>query len=173
MSLEKAISTAIAYETRVRDIYEQAAQQGQDQDEVGRRIFSALAREEQHHLDYLHARLEEWQRTGQITAKKLTTAVPSREKIAKELSKLQKKISSRSRDEELDMLRKALVLEQETSAFYKKTVQELHDEGRKMFARFLEIEDGHVAIVKAELDAVSGMGFWCDFQEFSLEVEGP
>ena len=38
-----------------------------------------------------------------------------------------------------------------------------------MFARFLEIEDGHVAIVQAELDFISDNGFWFDFQEFDME----
>ena len=33
----------------------------------------------------------------------------------------------------------------------------------------LEIEEGHVAIVQAELDSLQGMGFWFDMQEFNLE----
>ena len=38
------------------------------------------------------------------------------------------------------------------------------------FGRFLEIEQGHQAIVRAEIDALTGMGFWFDFQEFDLEA---
>ena len=48
-------------------------------------------------------------------------------------------------------------------------VSELPPEGRALFERFLEIEQGHVAIVQAEIDAVSGLGFWFDVQEFRLE----
>jgi hypothetical protein len=33
----------------------------------------------------------------------------------------------------------------------------------------LEIEEGHQAIVKAENDALNGMGVWFDFIEFDLE----
>jgi hypothetical protein len=36
---------------------------------------------------------------------------------------------------------------------------------------FLEIEDGHLAIVQAQLDSVQGMGFWFDIAEFRLEME--
>ena len=35
---------------------------------------------------------------------------------------------------------------------------------------FLGIEQGHQAIVQAEIDALSGLGFWFDFQEFNLEA---
>lgn len=39
-----------------------------------------------------------------------------------------------------------------------------------MFRHFLEIEDGHTAIVQAEIDALEGNGFWFDFAEFDLEA---
>jgi hypothetical protein len=38
-----------------------------------------------------------------------------------------------------------------------------------MFARFLEIEAGHIAIVQAELDYISHTGYWFDFKEFDME----
>ena len=57
----------------------------------------------------------------------------------------------------------------ETSGFYKKMVQQLGDEGREFFARFVEIEEGHLAIVEAELNAVQGSGFYFDMPEFDLE----
>jgi rubrerythrin len=67
------------------------------------------------------------------------------------------------------MLSKALQVEVETSAFYRKLVQEMEGDARTMFARFLEIEDGHIAVVQAELDYISQTGFWFDFQEFDME----
>jgi hypothetical protein len=48
-------------------------------------------------------------------------------------------------------------------------VSEMAEEWRPLFARFLEIEEGHVAIVEAEIDAVSGAGFWFGIQEFDVE----
>ena len=49
-------------------------------------------------------------------------------------------------------------------------VQTLDDQGRALFARFVEIEGGHLAIVQAEIDCVSGSSFWFDTAEFSLEM---
>ena len=66
------------------------------------------------------------------------------------------------------MLKKALALEQETSAFYGSLVDELGEDG-KLFARFMEIEEGHLAIVQAELDYLNKTGTFFDFQEFTLE----
>ncbi len=49
-------------------------------------------------------------------------------------------------------------------------VAELDGPGQQMFARFLEIEQGHRTIVQAQLDAVSGLGYWFDIQEFRFEA---
>jgi hypothetical protein len=48
-------------------------------------------------------------------------------------------------------------------------VGELQADERRLFARFVEIEEGHEAIVQAEIDALTGLGYWFDFQEFRLE----
>ena len=69
---------------------------------------------------------------------------------------------------EMEMLRKALELEIETSDFYRKMVDKLGAEG-EMFAHFLKIEEGHKAIVQAEIDYLGNTGFFFDFQEFSME----
>ena len=47
-------------------------------------------------------------------------------------------------------------------------VEELGEEG-KLFARFLEIEDGHRAIVQAEIDYLNRTGFFFDLQDFKIE----
>jgi rubrerythrin len=70
---------------------------------------------------------------------------------------------------EVEYLRRALTAEKETSAFYRRMVSEMAEERKPLFARFLEIEEGHVAIVEAEIDAVSGAGFWFGIQEFDVE----
>jgi hypothetical protein len=49
-------------------------------------------------------------------------------------------------------------------------VTELDAAGRELFSHFLEIEQGHQAIVQAEIDALTGLGFWFDFAEFKLEA---
>ncbi|HJX62659.1 MAG TPA: hypothetical protein VJ860_01760, partial [Polyangia bacterium] len=75
-----------------------------------------------------------------------------------------------SHDAELSSLYQALAAEDETSAFYIQMVRELPAEGQALFSRFLEIEDGHGAIVQAEIDSVKRMGFWFDLKEFDLEA---
>jgi hypothetical protein len=49
-------------------------------------------------------------------------------------------------------------------------VRTLDSEGQQLFERFVEIEEGHKAIVQAEIDCLSGSGFWFDTPEFSLEL---
>ncbi len=52
-------------------------------------------------------------------------------------------------------------------ANYKQMVATLDAEGKSLFERFVEIEEGHLAIVQAEIDMVSGTGYWFDTAEFS------
>ncbi len=169
MKLEEAIKTAIEFETRVRDVYLEAKKSATD--DIGKRVFKVLAVEEQGHLDYLKSRLDEWEKNGTLTLDDLTTAVPPREKIDEGLEKLKERLEKGKSeyDIELKMLRKALDVEIETGTFYKKMVEELDSDGQKLFERFLEIEQGHQDIVQAEIDSVSGLGFWFDFSEFKLE----
>jgi rubrerythrin len=169
MTLEEAIRTAIEYEIRVRDTYAEAMDEATD--DQGRKIFKVLADEEQGHIDYLQSRLEEWQKNGAITAAELRTAVPSPEVIEAGLTRLQSEMdkSEKVYSGELKMLRRALNVEIETGNFYRQMVDELDGDGQRMFERFLEIEEGHRAVVQAEIDAVSGLGFWFDFPEFNLE----
>ena len=167
MTVEEAINTAIEYEIKVRDSYVDAVRRAKD--EVGKKVFQTLAEEEVHHVEYLQEKLEELERTGKVTAEGLRTSIPPKDKIAEAASTLEKKLEREDRGQELEMLRKALTLEMETSGFYRKMVSELPDESRPLFARFLEIEEGHLAIVQAEIDYMSGTGFWFDMAEFDLE----
>ena len=167
MDVEKAIKTAIEFENKVRDVYAESMKAASD--DIGRRVFKILADEEQHHVDYLNSRLELWQKQGKLNYDKLDTTIPTKAVIAKGLNKLRGHLKEATRGAELQMLNRALDVEMETSNFYKSMVAELKAEPQKMFARFLEIEEGHQAIVKAEIDSLTGMGVWFDFVEFDLE----
>lgn len=170
MNLEEAIKTAIEYENKVFQTYQEA--QAKAADPVGQRIFRVLADEEKGHVDYLQSRLTEWQKTGAITVESLDTAIPQCDAIKEASSKLGEHLEKKSlTQDEIDLLQRALEVEQETSAFYKRMVDELDNEGQALFKRFVEIEEGHVAIVTAEMDSVKGLGFWFDMQEFQLEAE--
>jgi rubrerythrin len=171
MTLEQAIKTALEFENKVKSAYLEAEQKAKDP--VGSKVFGQLAKEEDGHVAYLESRLEEWRKGGQVTVERLDTIVPDRERIKQGVSRLAKELKGKKGDHaaEVQLLQRALSMEQETSAYYRRMVSELSGEGQKLFARFVEIEEGHVAIVQAELDSVTGLGFWFDMQEFRLEAE--
>ena len=166
MTLEEAIKTAIEYEIKVRDAYLNSLDSIKD--ETGRHVFEVLGKEEQGHIDYLESRLDEWQKTGKLSPAEMATVVPAKAAIEQGVRKLDEHASSTSFETEREMLKKALAMEQETSDFYQKMVDEL-DTGRELFSRFLEIEVGHQAIVQAELDYLNNTGRFFDFEEFNQE----
>jgi len=168
MDIAEAIKTAIQYEKRVVQVYEDAVRQSTD--ETGKKIFGALAKEEVEHVVYLNARLEEWKKTGRVTPAALNTVVPSRQRIEQGIKSLEGQVAVKSPEAEMRLLKRALDVEIETSAFYQKMVKELPEEGRKLFERFVEIEEGHQAIVQAEMNAVAGNGYWFDMAEISFEA---
>lgn len=169
MTIEEAIQTAIAYEQKVHGAYADAVKKAVDA--TAKKVFEVMAREELGHIAYLESRLTEWQKTGHLVAEKLGTILPSKEKVAAGIKALKGKLKQRpvAATPELGFLQQALAMEDETSAFYKRMVAELPPEGQQLFGRFLEIEEGHAAIVQAEIDSVNGTGFWFDVMEFSLE----
>lgn len=167
MTTEEAINTAIAYETRIRDLYQEAADTSEDA--AGKNLFQTLANDEQRHIDYLESRLKQWTETGKITLEALTTTLPSRAALSEEMAKLEAGMARDDREIEQQMLTKALQVEQETSDFYQKMVDAMTDEAGEMFARFLQIENEHIDIVQAELDFVMRTGYWFDIKEFDME----
>jgi rubrerythrin len=168
MNLEQAINTALDYERKVRDTYRDALKKMKD--DTGRKVFQVLADEEQGHVDYLESRLREWTKTGKLTPEKLATAIPSPEQIAAGVKQLKQPLKRIDHSAELELLKKALEVELTAGNFYGQMAKEMDGDGQKMFARFLEIEQGHRTIVQAQIDAVSGLGYWFDFQEFNLEA---
>ncbi|WP_027370775.1 hypothetical protein [Desulfovermiculus halophilus] len=169
MDLEQAIRTALEYENRLRDIYLQGAQETQDP--KGKEIYQKLGDDEQSHVDYLEHKLREWKETGQITVQKLQSTIPSLEAIRVQASKVSTYMSKKDSGLQEQQLSKALEVEKETSRFYERMSAELPEDGRAMFAKFLEIENAHVEAVQFELDVVTHSGTWFGFEEFDLEVE--
>lgn len=167
MTLEEAIKTAIVYEIKIQRLYQEAHQMVSDP--IGKHIFQDLANDEQKHVVYLKDSLEQWQKTGQLSPEKLETSLPAKEIILQGVKKLSSRMAREDRNDEKQMLSKALSVEIETSNFYEQMVAEMPAQGRQMFARFLEIEAGHIAIVQAELDYISHTGYWFDFKEFDME----
>jgi rubrerythrin len=166
MTLEEAIQTAISYENKVRDVYRQAEKEASTPE--AKKFFRILGDEEQDHVDYLEAKLAEWKEKGKVTPGELATAVPSTRVIEEKAKALQSKALGKSSALETDLLSQALEVETETSGFYRRMVGELSPVERTLFERFLEIEEGHLAIVQAEMNLAANFGVWFDLQEFVL-----
>ncbi len=171
MTIEEAIRTAIEQETRIHSLYAGAAQAAVD--EVGKSILQLLAEEEKQHLDHLRTVLDRLKRTGRVTDQTLQTVIPSKKAIRGGIGKLKARMSDRVHRPavggRLEVLREALEAEIETGSFYKRMVSDLGEEGQQVFARFVEIEEGHRVLVQAEMDHLAGAGFWFDFREFDQE----
>jgi rubrerythrin len=168
MTVEQAIITAIQYESRVQKAY--AGQVDRISDPAGRRIFQTLADEEQSHLDYLHHKLEQFKQTGTVAVDTLPTSIPTPKQIEAASRMMQNQVAAADPTNDLQMLTRALELETQTSKFYQDMVRELPPEGQRLFRRFVEIEQGHVAIVQAEIDALTRSGYWFDCLEIDLDA---
>jgi rubrerythrin len=170
VKLDEAIKTALEFEGKVHKTYLDAMQAAES--DVAKRAFRTLCDEEKGHIEYLRERLDEWKQTGKITVVELATVIPSRETIEAGVQRLKEKVAGQpgpGHDVELESLRRALEVEVETANFYKEMVRTLDADGQRLFRRFVEIEEGHQAIVQAEIDCLTGSGFWFDSFEVHLE----
>jgi rubrerythrin len=170
MTIEEAIRTALEYEGRVHAAYLVAARRTEDG--PAKRVFTVLADEELGHINYLQGRLLEWQQNGHLSEPTLRSALPSAERIRAGIKRVRSKVqqADSSASALIEALRNALAAEDETSSFYRQMVAELPEEGRALFARFLEIETGHGVLAQAELDSLTKSGFCFDVAEFELEA---
>lgn len=170
LTVGEAIQTALQFEHSVRGVYEDAATRAADP--VAKKTLLVLADEEHGHVQYLEERLAEWMRDGKVRSEVLPTVLPSAKVIQEGVKQLKARmrLPENERRESIETLKRAVEVEDQTSAFYRDMVGKLEGEGRRMFQRFLEIEDGHNAMVQAELDSVQGLGYWFDVEEFKLEA---
>ena len=161
MTLQEAIGTALEYEVKVRDHYLKSAKVLEDP--KGKGLFELLSKEEQGHVEYLEHCLTEWKKTGKISAGPVKSLLP---RGVAWIDEAKKRLSKRPGKR----VATGTEYEKEASGFYRSMVSTLPQGERDMFAAFLTIEDGHVALVQAQLDSVQGLGFWFDSMEFRLEA---
>lgn len=166
MNLQQAIVVALDFEKKVRDHYLRGATDIADSQ--GRRVFATLGKEEQRHVDYLDRCIAEWKKTGKVPSVPLKSVLPEgvrwiEEEKKKLFTRKDERVATKT---DLDALKTALQYEKEADAFYHKLVSELPKGEQPLFDNFLGIEDGHLALLQAQLDAVQGKGFWFDISEF-------
>ncbi|MDX9957776.1 MAG: hypothetical protein AB7T74_04725 [Clostridia bacterium] len=167
MKVEEVFGQALEYETRIRDQYAVAAKEAKAPE--ARAFYEALGKDEDSHVAYINHKLDQWQSTGAMDAKGLSTIVPDQATVNKAVDKAKASFSAGPEGGHMAALENALRAEEETSAFYRSMVEKLPAGARDVFARLLEIEEGHTAIVRAELDLVGNTGHWFDIREFGME----
>jgi rubrerythrin len=170
MTLQEAIAVAIDFEVKVRDHYLQGA--AAVKDEGGKKFFETLAKEEQGHVSFLAHALSEWKRTGKVPKAPIPSVLPQGVDWIEGAKKRVKDMPfvREASEHELEHIKAALALEQEATSFYRHLVSQLPEKDRPLFEGFLSGEDGHLALVQAQLNSVQGLGVYFDMMEFSLEA---
>jgi rubrerythrin len=165
MTIEESIETAIRMERKVHAAYIAAVSRARDT--MAKQVFQTLANEEQGHVAYLEKRLAEWRKDGCLALEKLASILPPIDRLRGRVRELlaEPALGGDAADPDLDELRQALVVEEETSRYYQRMVHELPAEAQTLFLRFLDVEDGHSAVVQAEIDLVSRHGRWFPLSE--------
>lgn len=167
MTIEQALREALRYEVSIRDLYVDAA--GKARDAAARRFYQRFAEDEQSHVAYLESRLRQWREEGRVRYENLASALPDPGRIEEAARRAGAPLSGRAPGGEMDALARALEAEERTSEFYRSLIGGIEGEAAPLFSRFLEIEEGHTRIVRAELDLVSNTGHWFDMRVFDLE----
>lgn len=162
-------TTALSYEANIRDLYRQAA--STIDDERGKAIFSALADDEQNHIDFLHYSIDQLQAKQAIDIDKLQTSIPDKKSIEPKIESIKTQIPERMLGDIKTALNSALKMEKETSDYYRQAINKTEGTIRKVFEKFLEIEIRHEDVVQIELDHASHNGIWFNFMEINLEAE--
>ncbi len=169
MNSQEIFTTALQYEGKIKDFYRSACDTVDD--ERGKAIFRALADDEQSHIDFLLYSLEQLKAKAAIDVTKLSTPIPDLIQLESKIDSLKAKIPEQMLGDIKSVLNSALLLEKETSAYYRDACTRTEGEIRKVLEKFLEIENRHVDVVQIELDHAQNNGIWFDFMEVDLEVE--
>ena len=164
MTTLEAVAEAISYETRIQKLYTEAATVAALPE--ARSLFEFLARDEGHHVTFLEKARDSLRMGESPDAATLEPALPA--DLGQALAKVRVTLAADKDDGLSAALTRALQAEKETSDFYRRMVATLLDD-TAVFRKLLTIEDGHTAIVQAELDAVTASGYWFDVRLFDME----
>lgn len=167
MTIEEAFGEALKYETAIRDQYIEAA--GGAIIAEARALYETLARDEGYHVAYLEQQRAAWKRSGKADDAEPQRALPLAGDVSAAIARTRSSFSAIPEGGQAGALQNALHAEESTSAFYRSLAGQFPPDIAAVFSRLLEIEDGHTAIVRAELDLVSGTGHWFDVRVFDME----
>jgi len=167
MNSQKILIDALRYEKKIRDLYLSANETIKNK--RGKKIFKALADDEQSHVDFLEYSLNTLKAEGQIDLTKLGSPIPSKELFDVKIEKMRETIPVQILGDVKRVWNSALKLEIETSEFYQGACDRTEGPIKEIFEKLLEIERRHEDIVQIELDHASNYGSWFDFMEIDME----
>ncbi|MFU8769586.1 MAG: ferritin family protein [Desulfotignum sp.] len=165
---EEIFNTALSYEKKIRDLYRSAVETIEDP--RGKKLFQALADDEQNHVAFLEYGLTVLRDETGLDMGKPGTAIPLPARDLEKIREMAQQIPKNILGDLKRVLNAALSLEMETSRFYHNAIQKV-DQGpvRDILKKFYEIEQRHVEVVQIELDFASNNGYWFNFMETDME----
>ncbi|MBI5683030.1 MAG: ferritin family protein [Deltaproteobacteria bacterium] len=144
------------------------------EDEHGKNIFKHLANDELDHIKAISSIVGSIEETGRVlTYDEALNAYNSRGQglpIFPEENELIKKLGKNPED--LDALNIAIKSEEDAVHFYGSYLKSAGDANEKvLLTNLLEMEKGHLKLLRWEYDSIVDTGFWCDFMEWTVEGE--
>ena len=167
MSSEKIFIEALHYEMKIRDLYLSAIEAIEDKQ--GKKIFKALADDEQFHVEFLEHSLDTLKKEGKIDLTLLESSIPPKDLFDDKIKKMRETIPEQTLGDVKRILNSALKLEIETSEFYQDACEKAEGPIKEIFKKLLEIERRHEDVVQMELDHASNYGSWFNFIEIDME----
>ncbi len=163
----EALQIAMETEKKGYRFYRVAAQSSKDP--KGQKVFEQLAKDEIEHMSVFAALYEAL--TNNEPWMTYEEALAKHGQVDPEtLIFPEGKVEAQEGFDDLKALEEALGFEKKAVGFYQEQVEKAGDDVARVFYKELvEIEQGHVMIIQAEIDSLTGTGFWLDYQEISLE----
>ena len=160
--LIRIIQKAVQTERDGNHFYSEVAEATRDPKE--KKMFEQLARDELYHVqvikDLYHDLLPD-------APEEPVKGFPVFEKRKRELGGRLPDLGN-----EFEVLQKAIEDEKEARDFYRKAAGSFEsDQAGEVFADLMEMEEGHIRLLQAELDFLEKTGFYFDHMEFTVEGE--
>ena len=170
-----ALKSAIQGEIKGWEFYQDAAKKTGS--ESGQKMFSQLAKDEVDHQKWLE---EVYDRVAEghegLTPKHIIKHKPI-DKKRKQITPVDKRRVVKRVKERTDEVEAVLIgikLEEDAINFYREALEQpdLHDEVKKLFSRLVDFEESHRVVLQGEYQVLTGVAFYYDYPELSMELEG-
>ncbi|MFC2075603.1 ferritin family protein [candidate division KSB1 bacterium] len=138
------------------------------EDESGKNMFLVLAADEVDHYELLEKQLDSLRLKGEVVEVEVKRSVV--EELVPRLKDDMKRDKGKEGLGQMEALSIAYDLENRGVNFYREQA-ELNDNpaAKDMYRRLAAMEEAHLCLIQAEMDAIEGTGFWFDIPEFRLE----